>query len=64
MTNRFLDFRLVRQPAYTTMLRWWMGASAQDAALAQLIAITEIWKRNQQDDAKRPWFLDPETSSQ
>jgi hypothetical protein len=51
MTNRFLDFRLVRQPAYTTMLRWWMGASAQDAALAQLIAITEIWKRNQQEAA-------------
>ena len=47
MSSLFLDIRLVRNPAYTTMLMWWMGARAQDAALAQLIAITEIWKREQ-----------------
>ena len=48
MTSRLLDIRLVRHPAYLTVLMFWMGARAQDAALAQVIALTEIWKREQQ----------------
>jgi protein-S-isoprenylcysteine O-methyltransferase Ste14 len=49
MTSRLLDIRLVRHPAYTTMLMWWMGAKPEYAAFAQVIALTEIWKREQQE---------------
>jgi len=49
MTNRLLDIRLVRHPAFTTMLMWWMGARAEQARFAQLISLTEIWKREQQE---------------
>lgn len=46
--NRLLDLRLVRHPAYPTMLMWWMGARIEHARFAQLIAIVEIWKRQQE----------------
>jgi hypothetical protein len=47
MSTYRIGTRFITHPAYTTILMWWIGARAEDAALAQVVALIEICKREQ-----------------